>query len=338
MRFVANLFSPIPIAKNSHSLGWSDYWARKLDATIIRNFNRVSSNDIVYVDHGVNFSGSLNLFGGFSDEMFSQLSTLIKVSPKLVSLDIEMPDYADFLISRIGRQSSSNSLDEKFCLKFKSLLDKAGCRKLADTHPTWVTFGDSHTIAYAHPNSEIHRTNGLTLFRFLQDYETLLPDFRLPRYSKLKKLTIVLGSIDIRHHIFRQPDPWTSVRELVSGLDKICRALQKEFGLDIELGIPVPVEHEGRRVPTTGYYKGSPFFGSREERLKMTIRVGNLMSQTRFKIVSPPIEWYQMNGEDYATSIMERGGSVHISPVYYRSGSTHTLEWNSLKTKFGKLL
>lgn len=337
MRFVANLFSPIPVAKNSHSLGWSAYWARKLDAKIIRDLSIVSKKDTLYIDHGVNFNGSLNLFGGFSDHMFSQLSHLISVSPKLVSLDVEMPKYVDFLSCRIGKQSSTKSLDEKFCSQFKAILDKASCRLFADDKPTWVTFGDSHTIAYADRLSEIHRTNGLTLFRFLQDYKTLLPDFKLPRYSELKKLTIVLGSIDIRHHIFRQPDPWTSVRELVSELDTICRSLQKNFGFDIELGIPVPVEHEGRRVPTTGYYKGSPFFGSREERLKMTVRMGCLMSQTKFKIVSPPIEWYKMSGEDYAASIMERVSSVHISPVYYRSGSILG-DWNSSKTAFGKLI
>jgi hypothetical protein len=81
----------------------------------------------------------------------------------------------------------------------------------------------------------------------------------------------------------------------------------------------VPVEYEDRKLPKTGYYKGTPFYGSRDQRLELTYRfIDRLNKRCSGRIVSPPNSWYTMDGEKYAKTFMENSSSVHISPEYYR--------------------
>ena len=42
------------------------------------------------------------------------------------------------------------------------------------------------------------------------------------------------------------------------------------------------------------------------------------MKESEFNCVSPPSERYMMDGEEYAKTYMELGGSVHMSPTHYR--------------------
>jgi hypothetical protein len=43
----------------------------------------------------------------------------------------------------------------------------------------------------------------------------------------------------------------------------------------------------------------------------------DLMS-CEYKVVSPPADWYTMDGEEYAKKYMELSSSVHIAPINYR--------------------
>jgi hypothetical protein len=104
-------------------------------------------------------------------------------------------------------------------------------------------------------------------------------------------------------------------------LDEYVRqavAIQKEHGCDISFTTPVPVEYEDRRLPKTGYFKGTPFFGSRQDRLDLTYRIIEGLNKRKVNVIMPPEEWYKMDGEKYAKTYMENSSSVHVSPQYYR--------------------
>lgn len=317
MKYVANLFAPIPRAANSHVRGWSQYWANHLGAKIIHDLADVKSSDEIYVDHGVNFSGGLNLFGGVSDDLAKKLAHLVKVGPKVFSLDIPMPDYSGSLAKRLGASSTSKLLTPKLIKSFGELLSKSNPVCYPCQYPEWLTVGDSHSTAYAIKGSEVHRTNGLTLHGLLKEWESRFPDLSQRRYKNLRGVTIVAGSIDVRHHLLRQPDPSEAALDLVIQL--VDRATQiSASGISVELCAPVPVEYEGRPLPKTGYYKGTPYFGSRSDRATLTSAIKWELSHRWGQVISPPKSWYSMNPQEYAKLIMERGGSVHISPTNYR--------------------
>ena len=318
MKYVANLFSPIPKAAKSHVLGWSLYWANALDAEILRNLLLLTSKDCLYVEHGVNFGGSLNLFGGVSDEIASNIEHLVKTKPRIVSLDIEMPKYADFLESRLKAKSTSSKLTLGLISEFRKLLESADTMHYPYQKPSWVSIGDSHTTAYAKPGSEVHRTNGLTLHGLLNKWNERFINTDEPRYSDLKGITVSAGSIDIRHHLMRQENPNSKAMQMVDSLVMRARALENK-GINVELTVPVPIEYEDRKIPKTGFYKGSPFYGSFDERKALTEFYSRILKERWHRVVSPPTAWYEMNPKDYADMVMERAGSVHISPTHYRT-------------------
>ena len=320
MKYVAGLFNKIPTSQKSHSFGWSKYWADGLGAVILRDFASLTRDDTLYIDHGVNFSGGLNLFGGVNDEMVEQLQHILSASPRIISLDIVMPNYCDMLENRIGAPSSSKLLTTDFIRRLRGALNDATTQVYPYTRPTWVTCGDSHSTAYARRGSEVHRENGLTLYGLLNDWQRRFIDTRHRRYENLIGITIVVGSIDVRHHLLRQHAPRIAATTLIKQLcDRACEL--EQLGYRVELCVPVPVEDECRRIPKTGYYKGTPFFGSVSERQDMTMHVRDELIREWDNVISPQLEWYTMDPIVYAKEIMERGGSVHIAPTQYRSNT-----------------
>ena len=140
-------------------------------------------------------------------------------------------------------------------------------------------------------------------------------------------MTIVAGSIDVRHHLFRQPNPKKAMLALVTGLVARAESLGN-LGLDVELCAPVPVEYEDRPLPRTGYYNGTPFFGTQVDRARLTTEMATMLGRRWPNVITPPPNWYCMDPKDYATTVMERGGSVHIAPTHYRAAMTEL--WSTI--------
>lgn len=276
---IINPFTPIPKSNKSHVKGWALHWAESLDLPIHRE--GPYSGDL-YFEHGVNFGGSLNLFGGVTDQIIDNLKQLAASPDKLYSLDIPMPDYAAMLKKR-GVEIPG----------LKAKLASASTLTQMDLPFKYLVYGDSHATAYAPYKSKIIRVNGQTLHGALKES-------KIPENVNL----IVLGSIDVRHHLLRQPEPRKSTMELIN-------ELQTRYP-NAQYGTPVPVEHEERRIPKTGYYKGTPFYGSREERQSLTALF------KAFTHVRLPDVCYIMDGKKYADEYMELGSSVHIAPAHYR--------------------
>lgn len=319
MSVITNPISNIPKLAASHVRGWSEVWSDQLGADINHACDvEIVKAEEVFIEHGVNFGGTLNLFGGANETLFDRLNRVAECK-NVISLDIPMPDFGAQLKKRIGAASTFNKITEEWCNRISQGLNKSECLKQEDLLQlfpdkfTGAIFGDSHSPAFSHSSDVVLRKNGRTLFGMLkQGLGSELTGIRNP-----KKITFSLGSIDIRHHILRHTD--SNVEDIVSEYVKQGSEVSNMFNCEVWYCAPVPVEHEGRKLPKTGYYKGTPFFGSRQERLDLTFRFIELLDKkSGGKLVMPPEAWYNMDGEEYAVKYMENASSVHISPQHYR--------------------
>lgn len=314
---IFNPFTPIPKHPKSHVRGWSMAWADRLGADIADLNTDLTKYRTMYLDFGVNFGGTINLFGGFDDEVFDRCNNMIYAierGSELILLD-SRPKSPNISEPRIGKASSSRRLTRKWAAVFDMVINRASVISMYDLIKKSAIIGDSHTTAFASSDDAILRRNGSTLHSFLMNPINFLNDYDLSLY---KALTICLGSVDIRFHLVGHKD-----RESPKALAKLYSNAIKQVRehnryIPIHVCSPVPVEYEGRRIPKSGHYKGVPFNGSREARLEYTLKFRRELYQV-LDVISPPDDWYYMDGEQYANEIMELGSSVHIAPTCYRS-------------------
>jgi len=300
---ITGTFNAIPKTKNSHGYGWARTWAENLDVDINHAGDPV---DILYLDHGVNFGGGLNLFGGYDEKLHNRILNLMEAK-EIYSLDIDMPEYGEMLK---GRKDVREGGHEKLMDQLTEKLNGATTLKSTELNLNWLAIGDSHTAAYAPDQSSVIRTNGLTLNgQIRSDFEYVRN--HIDEMGFCEGVTLSFGNIDVRHHICRLGINW---REMYTKL--------KEFGdsldCDVEYATPWPIEHEERKLPKTGYYKGQPFWGSKEERSALVNDIINFMDDNGMSRVKYPMHWLDMDPEQYAKEKMERLSSVHISPEVYR--------------------
>ncbi len=318
MNIITNPISNIPQLKNSHVLGWSSVWQSQLDASIDHKCSdNVSNADTLYIEHGVNFGGSLNLFGGATKDIYDKINR-VSSHENVISLDCDMPDWGEQLKKRINAPTTYNEITPEWCDALSERLSNVKSLKQEDLLSVsdkfdGITVGDSHAPAYSRLNDIVLRENGKTLYGTLK--RGLITEFR--GLKPFGNVTLCYGSIDIRHHILRHDT--FNLEEMLKEYVKQGQAIESEYCCDVWYSIPVPVEYEGRRLPKTGYFKGTPFYGNRHRRLELTFKWMKILYQlVGNKIVMPPLHWYKMDGEQYAKTYMENSSSVHISPEKYR--------------------
>ena len=312
MAVITNPISNIPQNQKSHVLGWSQTWEEQLNAAINHKCTpAIMQHDVVYIDHGANFGGTLNLFGGATKEIYDKIN-FVAACNEVISLDHDMPQWGEQLRKRIGNATTYEGITEEWCDALTKRLKNVSCLKQEHLgHFENITLGDSHTIAFSALGDRCYRNDGKTLFGALKaGLKSMLRD-TVPRGT----LTLSFGSIDLRHHIVRQK---TDIPGLIQEYVKQGQELEKEFGCDVWFATPVPVEWEGRKIPKSGFYKKTPFFGSMEERRAATEQFIVELYKQSGKVVQAPEEWYTMDGEQYAKTYMEFGSSFHIAPPFYR--------------------
>ena len=312
-RVITNPISNIPKNEKSHTRGWSTIWADQLNAYID---NRCTPNilnaGIVYIDHGANFGGTLNLFGGATKEVYDRIN-LVMACKKIISLDWDMPDYGAMLKKRIGAKTTYSGITEQWCDLVSARTATIPGLKQENLSTNGITVGDSHTIAFSAKGDRVYRNDGLTLHGALKRGLNLL--LRLPMHEKINnnsELTFCLGSIDIRHHLLRHEiDLKKMITEYVRQGDECAQ--------HVSYAAPVPVEFVERRIPKSGFYKKTPFFGTFSERKDLTNKfIDTLDTVSKGRIIKPPAEWYTMDPGLYAKTYMEHGSSFHIAPPFYR--------------------
>jgi len=311
---ITNPISNIPVNAKSHVHGWTQTWHRQLGSDI--NYKctpKVMDYDTVYIDHGANFGGTLNLFGGADKSVYDRVNR-IAASKNVISLDHDMPEWGEQFRKRIGAASTYEGITEEWCKGLTCRFKKTESLKQEDLQMDGITLGDSHTIAFARDNDCVLRNDGKTLHGALrQGLRTMF------RGKPIRgNITLCFGSIDIRHHLLRHKD--FVLENLIKEYVTQGQSLEFTDDCDVYYATPVPIEFEGRRIPKSGFYKKEPFFGSWQERYDLTNRfIDELYKQSGGKVIQPPTEWYTMDPEKYAKEFMEHGSSFHIAPPFYRS-------------------
>lgn len=305
---ITNPISNIPVNSKSHVLGWTQMWSRQLNSAID---NKCDPNILragrIYIDHGANFGGTLNLFGGATKEVYDRIN-LVFSHADVISLDWDMPDYGAMLKKRIGANTTYKGITEQWCDKLSNRLKSVKSLKQQDLKYDNIIMGDSHALAFSDSADRVYRNDGKTLYGALKRG---LGSF-LRKTTPRGRVSLCLGSIDIRHHLLRRDDPRIAdlVAEYVEQGNKLAD--------DVWYCAPVPVEYEDRKIPKSGFYKGTPFYGSFAKRRELTDMFINELYKRTDKVIQPPKEWYTMDGEKYAKTYMEFGSSFHIAPPFYR--------------------
>jgi len=330
----------IPSSEYSHNASWAHLRANQLrclgiDVDVIDSSNKPldwSEYDTIFIYHGINFheaeqgKQSLNLFGGTTESNAKQYEKL--GNPKhdhiiYLSLDHKMPDYGQLCKSRKAEPSSYwGSIDwDKVSARCQHVEHVRDPFLYFEQAPVWqrrLTMGDSHAHSVYQAGSMVLRKDGRTMNGVLK--KTLQKEIADGGFNidNISSLTCYYGNIDIRHHLCREPDPKAATKELLKRYEAQLQSLNRP----IELVTPIPIEDESRKLPGTGFYKGTPFFGSRAERMELVDRFKDELHEMTIRNVgwslfSWPDAWYKMDGVEFF-KYQEKPKSVHLGWKHYR--------------------
>ena len=275
--------------------------------------------DTVAVYHGNDWGGTVNMFGGVKQfGAIDQIVRLSKFTGKVLSLTIDFPKYSEMIKPRVDKEPGSHP-DWK-------LVDWINLARI-ETSATVINtdlelesaklaIGDSHALSMYRPGWKLNCVPYKTLYGAITSG---LKSFVLPNKLKYDEIEVYFGNIDIRHHLLRQSNPEAATRDLVAGYVQQCEDLAKTCNCKVTIWEPLPIENESRKLPKTGYYKGTPFYGTWNERND----IRNLFVEQLHKNAKGNVkvfEWISklmnLKGElDFAC--MEKPQSVHLSREFY---------------------
>ena len=298
---ITGTFNRIPKKTSSHSYGWARTWSENLGVEL-NHTNEYC--DTVYLLHGANHVGdALNLFGGYNEQLENSIVNFLKAK-EIISLEKPCPPYGDKLIGR------KDVVNKKLMEELSERLANVPTLLQTDLGKPWLTVGDSHSAAYSKPNSAVIKQDGTTLYGQIKSDFAYIRE-TVAKAGKIDGVTLSLGNIDIRHHILRNDADWR-------GMLDAWKAFGDSVGIPVEYSAPWPIEFEGRRLPKSGWYKGTPFFGSQSARAQLVADWIGYMYDIGMDVVAPPVEWYSVDPTQYAEDYMEKPQSVHLNPMKYR--------------------
>lgn len=268
------------------------------------------SFDEIFVYHGNDWGGSLNLFGGMKN--YGGIDNLIRYSQfkgKVFSLWIDHPKYSEMLEPRMKGDIHPDW----------AKVDWENLKRIENTALTIkhilstnrVVAGDSHAICMYRPGWHVNSVPFKTLHGALKEG---LSTFIKPHHEIAE---FYFGNIDVRHHLMRQSNPEEATRDLAKRYYEQLSQLDLAKVYAYEL---LPIENESRALPKTGYYKGTPFYGDWASRQTLRLifkdEMRNMCAQGSVNF----IEWtsYLLNDKfelDFAH--MEKPKSVHLSRDSY---------------------
>lgn len=320
--------------ESSHKSAWSYMLASQLksiglSAKVLTKQDNVHDFDVWMVALPMEFAGSYNLFGGANDEPAARIKRLLDYNGQLYCINREMPDVGAFTESRLKSCS-----DNWKALDINQLTDICKNIETVDLTLDSSTFilGDSHAVSVFVPGSNISRNDGKTLFGAIKEgMENYIPE-------GTKHLITYFGNIDIRHHLCRQDNPIDATKNLVKNYFEHLESLNIE---KISVTKLLPIEFEDRRIPKTGWYKGTPFAGTQQERNQLmeifNNEIDRLSSEHGYETIDWPSDWYDAKPEYFAKKYMEKPGSVHISREYYQYNFTLNEKNTALEQKVNSL-
>lgn len=309
---VVTTFSTRP---DSHRSSWP-----RMQACVVRDLGYevelggdVSKADTWLVSTPMEFGGSYNLYGGFAGQPVEErVRRLVEFEGTLLGIGSPVPDVEAILRPRAEKEGSTITASEWEVIGRKCReADRVNLGSWVDVQR--VVLGDSHSNARYGRHTAVLRNDGLTMHG-LTEPGVIAKKLDEAEAQHVPLLVISAGNIDIRHHLCRYDAgaAWQLVQRLVDAL----QAVRDRFD-NVEVTLPYPIEHEGRRIPKTGWYKGAPFTGTWAERDARRRQLDEAL-RANFSLVHEwPAEWYDLDPEEYAKQCMEKPGSVHLSPRVY---------------------
>lgn len=308
-------------SKYSHKNAWAHLRACQLSnelnkqVEVLHNNEDWNNYDEIYLYHGMEFKGSLNLFGGATIENAKFYERIGTTSAKLISLDMPMPDYGFLCSSRKTADDYWKAIDweaiSKKCLEVKEYYLNPNTDKLI--------IGDSHSFSTFYSNAMVVRKDGRTLKGVLRKtIKKEIEDNNID-ITQLNYITCYWGNIDIRHHILRNSDPKKEIDEILLEYERQLLDLNIQ---NIELVELLPIEDESRRIPKTGFFENTPFYGSQKERTIIMEYFNNKLKQlcekNNWKLFTRTQEMFIITSIEYMNTYMERPKNVHLAPLYHR--------------------
>ena len=280
--------------------------------------------DELYVYHGNDWSGDLNLFGGVANFPHAyNFRNFSQFKGKVYSINIPMPDYHRMVSEKIVRSDDQNKpvQEEWREVDWENLKRMQDTAEVIEPKPDWrnLTIGDSHAICMHRKDWLVNSVPFKTLYGALDMGLSTFVNRYFDRVEDINNIEFYFGNIDVRHHICRQENPEES---LISLCDKYISQV-KSLNIKGEAGIYelLPIENESRTIPKSGWYEKTPFFGSWEQRdtirrlFKSYMRSECPKNDIKFIEWIPP-EFYNKDGE-LTFDVMEKPKSVHLSRKYY---------------------
>jgi hypothetical protein len=170
----------------------------------------------------------------------------------------------------------------------------------------YIVIGDSHSLSVWQPGYALSFNPGKTLFGWLKHANAQAINQLRPG-----GVTLYFGNIDLRFHLGRMADPYKASEELFTKYVNFARELNNPTLVQL-----LPVEHESRKIPGTGLYKGQPFYGSRQLRMELRDIANDIIAQSGLNFISWSKDWVDSDGT-VMLEILESKQSVHIKPKYY---------------------
>lgn len=307
---------PISPRISSHRSSWARYWkwalqvsnpGSRVDILGRNDHDKWEDYDEVYFYQGMEWNGKLNLAGGVSDYALERIRAYAKTKfKKIFSIEVEMPDYYRLMKDR--------KIDD---ITFK---DSHNIKIVEIPNTSKIVLGDSHALSVMNTTPEslvkVYRTDFKTLNGALN---TGLVNIQNINWGNIDYCTFFFGMIDLRHHVFRY--------EGLDTIDKLCERYEDQLkeisklGAKIELAELYPMTKNDRKIPKSGWYKGSPYFGSIEDRVAgvswFNQSLERMCIRNNWDFYKQPKIIQDQDGtmDEY---FMERPRSVHTSPEFYR--------------------
>ena len=329
---ITNLLSNITTKDHSHKGGWTKLLKCQLNnlgyenVKIMDNKDNCNDFDAIVFDFGAEYKGALNLFGGLDKKCYDRVSQLVYFNFSKPGMLFSWKHLPPDLGAVIASRRENNSTYEKFKEYTEENLDLVikmvnNIRQFDHVEfKPHLLFGDSHTPSVWTPDMLIERQDGRTLFGTLK--KESLHDI-IVQYNEqghhFNEITVYMGNIDIRHHLMRQDDPWNSVISLMQKYEQ--ELIPYTQACKINVVQMLPIEDESRKLPKTGYFKGTPFAGAWNERSAlheiMNGEIERMCLRHGWQVYKHPRAFYNNIGQ-LTFDVMEKPKSVHLSPMHYR--------------------
>lgn len=315
---------------------------------VVHDFNEF---DKLYVYHGNDWSGGLNLYGGTEGFPYAwNFRNMTLFKGHVVSLGIPFPDYHRQLQEKLAQDRGNGRTPDPAWdeVDWDNLKRMESAPVLRYPHVTGnVVIGDSHSICMYRPGWVVNSVPYKTLRGALKQG---LASFILDPYDspeQVENVEIYFGNIDLRHHFCRTEtkegtDLWPTPEELADeyfmqasllyAWDNDAFSNLKSVGL-YEL---LPCEEEARKLPQSGYFMKKPFWGSWEERMEARSKFNNRLELlcNRSNNGVKFIRWaeYLLNKKgELNLHAMEYKKSVHLSRMSYPHWNG--IEYNTTQIK-----